>query len=56
MTKVDFQTTQISLSGYAKTAGQYRCVACNKFGCIGNITSDDYVVQIFVNDLTSNTF
>lgn len=53
MTKVDFQTKKITLVGRARTAGEYRCEACNHLGCTGKIPDKASTIQISVNDLSS---
>ena len=56
MTDFDFQTKKISLVGRARTAGQYRCEACNYLGCTGESPDKASTIHISVNDLSSRIF
>lgn len=55
ISRVDFQTKKLIVSGQAKVAGQYRCEACNTLGCTGGPQDKISAVQIFVSDLSSDS-
>ncbi|KAI9559738.1 hypothetical protein GHT06_013743 [Daphnia sinensis] len=54
ISRVDFQTKKLIVSGQAKVAGQYRCEACNTLGCTGSPQDKSSIVQIFVSDLSTD--
>ncbi|XP_057365386.1 vascular endothelial growth factor receptor 1-like isoform X1 [Daphnia carinata] len=54
LTRVDFQTKKVMVSGNARVAGQYRCEACNTLGCTGSPQDKSSIVQIFVSDLSTD--